>query len=1160
MISRHRFRCCVAVTAWLLLSAYSAPDVSQELRVLRKQIEKLNEAAKFAEALPLAQKALTISEKSFGPEKPETAKSLDDLGAVYVGMGDYAKAEPLYQRALTISEKALGPDYPETAGALNKLGELYIIRGALPKAEPILQRALEIREKALGPEHTDTAESLDNLGALYSSKGDYAKAEPILQRALRIREKTLWPEHPAIARSLNDLAFLYQKRGAYAKAEPLYQRALKIREKALGPGHPETAESLNNLGGLYYVQTDYIKAESLFERALKIRERALPPSHPDIADSLNNLAVAYDDMGEYRKAEPLYQRAVTFFEKELGPEHRETATSINNLAVLYDEMGDYAQAEPLFQRALKIREKALGPDHPSTAESLNTLAWLYVHTGEYPKAEPMFQRALKIYEKALGPEHRDTGTSLNNLALLYEEMGDYGKAEPLFKRTFEIWAKALGPDNPDTAASINNLAGLYVRTGDYGKAEPLFQRALGIYEKALGPEHRRSAKIRNNLALLYEKNGDYAKAEPLFQHALRTFEQALGSAHPETAATISNLALLHEKQGDYAVAESLFQLALSARREALGSDHPGTAETLNDLARVYANIGNPQEGLSLARQGRQVGEKILSNILSFTSEQERLAFQRTTNPYSLAASLGDAAEVAEIILRQKGVVLDSLLEDRLVAEASQDPKQRDVIAQVRSTKQRLMKLQLEVPKDFSEEAVKRREADKQELSNRVEQLEGGLARQVAGLGKARRALGVTAKQVQATLAKDEALIELIRYEHYLGKNKSEPRYGAVVITASREPKWVPLGSAVEIDKNITLYQKSARGATDEETLHNTLHSLYAQIWRPIEKSLPDATKRVILSPDGQLNFISFGTLLGTDERFVAEKYAISYVASGRDVLRETKPSISPMLLVYANPDFGGKTVAQNGTQGSAVALRVVEMRDLQSLFLPPLPGTAAEANALQKRAGKSAKVFLGANATEAELRQVNSPRILHLATHGFFQREIELGTTTTGADGESEIPKGKLVNPMHRSGLALAGAQRTLEAWNHGDVPPTENDGIVTAEEVGGLKLDGTWLVVLSACETGSGEVRAGEGVMGLRRGFIQAGAQNLLMTLWPISDQTTVQIMLDFYDAADKTHNAPQALADVQREWLVKLRKERGLLDAIRLAGPFIMSSQGRQ
>jgi CHAT domain-containing protein len=128
-----------------------------------------------------------------------------------------------------------------------------------------------------------------------------------------------------------------------------------------------------------------------------------------------------------------------------------------------------------------------------------------------------------------------------------------------------------------------------------------------------------------------------------------------------------------------------------------------------------------------------------------------------------------------------------------------------------------------------------------------------------------------------------------------------------------------------------------------------------------------------------------------------------------------------------------------------------------------------------------------------------------------------------------------------------------------GEAPDPENDGVVTAEEVGGLKLNGTWLVALSACDTGSGEAKAGEGVMGLRRGFIQSGARNLLMTLWPISDETTVQIMTDFYYAAFKSSDAPQSLADAQRDWLVKLRKEKGLLAAVRLAGPFIMSSQGK-
>ena len=217
--------------------------------------------------------------------------------------------------------------------------------------------------------------------------------------------------------------------------------------------------------------------------------------------------------------------------------------------------------------------------------------------------------------------------------------------------------------------------------------------------------------------------------------------------------------------------------------------------------------------------------------------------------------------------------------------------------------------------------------------------------------------------------------------------------------------------------------------------------------------------------------------------------------------------------------------------------------------------------------GNLIRIFLGADATEAQLQEINSPRILHLATHGFFLPETKDEDhdkiKTDGIDLIGHAQKDRktpviLKNPMHRSGLALAGAQRTLEAWAKGEAPPTDNDGIVTAEEVGGLNLKGTWMVVLSACETGTGQAKAGEGVMGLRRGFIQAGAQNLLMTLWPISDQTTVEIMLDFYARAFASGNAPQSLHDVQRESLVKLRREKGLLFAVNRAGPFIMTSQG--
>jgi tetratricopeptide (TPR) repeat protein len=1164
--------------------------------------QELFKVGKYSEAIPLVTQSLHLREKALGPEHPGTALSLNNLGYLYAEVGDYAKAGPLYERALKIREKVLGPNHPHTATSLNNLGELYNVMRDYAKAEPLLQRALKIREKALGPDHPATAESVNNLAMLYLHTRDYVKAEPLFQRALKIREKALGPDHPGTAQSLNNLAGLYQQKGDYAKAEPLFQRALKIREKAPGPDHPGTAQSLNNLAVLYRDTRDYAKAEPLFQRALKIREKALGPDHPGTAQSLNNLASIYYSMGSYAKAEPLLQRALQIREKALGADHAGTAESLNNLGELYNVVRDYAKAEPLLQRALKIKEKALGPEHPGTAESLNNLAWIYYSMGNYAKAEPLFQRALKIREKALGLEHAATAASLDSLASVYREMGnyakaeplfqralkidekalglehpatatalrslawlysfmgDYAKAEPLFQRALKIREKALGPDHPNTAQSLDNLASVYDSLGDHAKAEPLYQRALKIREKTLGPEHIQTAASLGNLAVLYMEMGDYAKAEPLYQRALKIDEKVVGPDHPyQTALGLNNLASLYMKTGDYAKAEPLDQRALKIREKALGPEHPATAQSLNNLAELYVGMGNPKEALRLAAQARRVQEKNLSDILSFTSEQQRLAFQKTTNPYDLPGTLGNAPELAETVLRQKGVVLDSLLEDRLVAKASGDPRQREIIEQLRAAKQRLTQLQLEVPKDLSEQAQKQRAAEKEKLSTEVEQLEGSLARQVAGLGHARRALSVTAQQVQSALPQQAALIELLRYSHYLGKDKHEPRYGAIVIGASGEPSWVPLGDAAEIEKNVGLYQKSVRGKTDEATLSTVLKALAEQVWAPIEKALPTGATTVIVSPDAELSFVSFATLVGSDDKFVGEKYSVRYVASGRDLLREFKIAGNSGTNVYANPDFGSKPASPDLNRETMVALRSLEMRDLQNISLPPLPGTAAEAAALAKRFGSSAKVFLGPNATKEELRQVNSPHILHLATHGFFLPEIELGKPNNVPEREEEIPKGKLVNPMHRSGLALAGAQTTLEAWSRGEVPPIENNGIVTAEEVGGLKLDGTWLVVLSACETGSGEAKAGEGVMGLRRGFIQAGAQNLLMTLWPISDQTTVKIMLDFYDAALKSGNAPQALADAERDWLVKLRKEHGLLDAVRLAGPFIMSSQGK-
>ena len=886
----------------------------------------------------------------------------------------------------------------------------------------------------------------------------------------------------------------------------------------------------------------------LLALALSFAVSAQALSDDDSLAELGQRIVELYQQGKYNEAIPLAEELVGLTKRTKGDQDPVTATIINFLAKLYLAMGDYAKAEPLFKEALEIRQKVLVPEHPDTATSLNNLAELYRETGAYAKAQPLFEKALAICRKVLPQGHRLTAAILNNLAELYQETGKYAEAQPLFEEALAICRKVLPPDDPDTVTSLNNLAGLYLVMSAYGKAEPLLEEALAMRRKILVPDHPAVAESLNNLAGLYYEMGEYAKAKPLFEEALTIRCKVLPPDHPDTAQSLCNLAYLELDLGNLPEAKRLAQLKFSAE---LGS---------------------------------------FAQILSFASENQRLAYQRRLRPYTLLVEL-DYPErlMATAVVQHKGIVLDSIIEDRLLAETSKDAASRELVERLNANKMVLGQLLLESPVASAEQIGQRIQALEQE----VEDLESAMARHGASFGRARRALAVTPDQVQAALPAATVLVEYIRYDHYvvgqLGKSKFEPRYGAVVFSAELAPRLVSLASARDIEASLKLYRSRVRSAGDDE-MAAILQRLYHQVWEPVERAFPAKVNAIIVSPDGQLNFVSFATLLDGDNRFVAEKYFIRYVASGRDLLREAQPTLSKQVVVLANPKFdknlGTSTrIPENylPAEGSRVPSGA-EKRDIENLSFEELEGTQTESTQLLLKFGDwgwQATSLTGPDVTKRALLDLHNPYILHLATHGFFASEdssSEANPSESQSPGiKSDLTKSRFFkNPMHRSGLALAGANTTIAAWKRGEAPPIEDDGILTAEDVSSLDLKGTWLVTLSACDTGAGEAIAGEGVMGLRRGFVEAGAQNLLLTLWSVSDQKTAPIMSDFYDAAHESGNAPQALAEVQREWLVQLRDGKGpkfdrvkdeygingrggLAKAVTFAGPFIMSSQGK-
>jgi CHAT domain-containing protein/Tfp pilus assembly protein PilF len=944
---------------------------------------------------------------------------------------------------------------------------------------------------AADAQESDLAEAQRLIGQVqqYLATGRYQQAIPLAQRALAIREKALGPEHPYTATALNNLAELYQATGVYAKAEPLLKRALAIFEKALGPEDSITAISLGKLAKLYHNMGAYAKAEPLLGRALAITEKALGPDHPDTATSLNGLATLYYMTGAYAKAEPLLKRALAIYEKALGPENLDTATALSNLAALFDETGAYAKAEPLLKRALAIYEKALGPEHPDTATVLSNLALLYRATGAYAKAAPLLERALAIREKTFGPDHPDTAGALNNLASLYYVTGSYAKAESLFERTLAINEKVLGPEHPNTATALNNLAMLNETIGAYAKAEPLYRRAIAIAEKALGREHPDTARSLNNLAVLYRVTGAYAKAEPLYQRALAMYEKALGREHPDIALSLNNLALLYQATGAYAKAEPLLERAQSI-------------DEINTTRLLLSGDETRKRAYLQKRRGNADANASFSLVV--------------TDPRAKALGL-------TAVLQYKGRVLDAMADSIALLRRSVDPGDRALFDELALAAQQLSTLTFGGLGNLSAQAYRER---LDALAGEQERLEGQLSARSAAFRQA--VAPVTLEGVRQGLPVDTVLMEWFRYQPFDPKAKDEktrwgaPRYVAYVLRREGEPAAINLGAAQDIDKLVSDF-RTALGDHAGTSYKEVAQELFRKLIKPLQSSL-SGINRLLLAPDGALNLVPFAALIDEHGDYVAQRFELTYLTSGRDLLSLAAPAPARgRPVVMADPAYGPSA---SGPPPDIGAYRSGDL-DRSGLVFTPLAGTAAEAKALQGLLKLDAQeVLTGANATEEKLKGLHGPRILHVATHGFFlslsDQQVAaaaLRSVSFGA-GTPPVPLGE--NPLLRSGLALAGAN----ARRSGD----SDDGILTAAEAAQLDLRGTELVVLSACETGLGQVEQGEGVYGLRRALVLAGAQAQLVSLWKVADAQTQALMVDYYQRLLKGEGRSAALREAQQ------------------------------
>jgi CHAT domain-containing protein/Tfp pilus assembly protein PilF len=835
--------------------------------------------------------------------------------------------------------------------------------------------------------------------------------------------------------------------------------------------------------------------------------------------SLRTVAVRLERAGAFDEARSMFERALRLSEAARGPDDIDVAMVIFDLAGNALEAHDDARARSLYQRAVVTFDRLWGADHPYPAMARSRLALLQQRAGQRRKAEDLLRPALATIERSLGSEHPWFVRCLITLANLRDDAGDTEEAEAIDRRALAILARTHQTGTMLDATLLNNLADLHRQRNDYATAEALFQRSLAIGERLQGPDTYFVSTAWQNLGIVARERKDYAAALTYYARALAIRERIAGSDSAGLAGLLSNLANVYRATGNDALALETHFRALHLWEKVAGPYARGTLVSVGNIARTYASQGDIANALAFQRRADAILETQMSLDLAAGSERQKLALvrsvsERTDRTISLhlydAPDNTDAAALAALVLLQrKGRVLDAMADVfAAVRQRVTDPEDRILMDRLNETTAQLARLVL----NHADTASPHGEPSLAQLEARKEQLEAILSEHSAEFRA--QIQPVTLEAVQAAMPDDAALLEFAVFRRFdpTAERNAEAygpaHYAAYVVRKHAAPTGVDLGTVADIDGLIGRFRNALRDPRVGVTA--PARALDERVMRPLRASLDGAT-RLLISPDGDLNLVPFEALIDAQGRYLLDRYATSYLTSGRDLLRMQVPRAIPgRPVIVADPFFGEPAAAGAAAQSPASTSRqsVTSGAVLSRLYFASLPGSAAEARTI-KALFPEAALLLGRHATKTMVEQVKAPRILHIASHGFFLND---------EGGRSAVAQ----NPLLRSGLALAG----------GNV--AQGDGILTALEASGLDLWGTKLVTLSACDTGVGEIRNHEGVYGLRRAFVLAGAETLVMSLWPVSDYVARDAMVGYYTRL----RAGVGRGDALRQAKVAIRK----------------------
>ncbi|MEO5368961.1 MAG: tetratricopeptide repeat protein [Magnetococcus sp. DMHC-1] len=1106
------------------------------------------------QARTLLTQTIDAIRKTLGEDHAETLAMQSRLGNMLEGSILFMDALKVYTEVQQGYSKSLGADHPDTLNAARALVKVQQNLGQLDTGGKILQEVCQKLADQLGPWHAERIECLDQLSWLLTQQGRYPEAEKSYLQLLDLRQAT----QPAHALSIREaqlgLAGVYRLQAQYEPALQILKQLLadgENKELAFPEGLLVRIRDL--LAQVYEDRGQFAEAETLARQTVAQKKQLFGADHPNTIASLNSLAGILKRSGQLDESEKIYQDTLQRARKALGEKHPTTIAILNNLGLIFEQQGLYDQAEPMFKEALKVGQELLGEEHPTTMTIMSSLALLYEGQGNFDKARPLYDKAIAISTQRVGRNHPDTLALVNNLAYLEMIRQDYSSAEKQFQEVVTQWQASLGEKNQKTLKGMNNLARTLHKLHRLDEAEGLFKKTLALRQEVLGASHMDTLRSMQDLAALYRDQGRSQEADTLFQETAQLEEKILGPQHPYTFETLNGWAMVKDALHDSEAALRLRHTVFLRRTEFLNR----MMWVVGDNARAgYVTLHLPEYSdyltllsrLEPARGGEELLEAGLARkglLLKVSSEIQQIA-RLTADP--LLKKL-----IQELTATRKELATMTLSGPKEGVSGEAHVKQlRAMEDRINTLEADLGRASLRFRQNVAAITVKDLVEKLPESSLLVDFLiyrEGSSEKMVAGLLRKENGqpkFGMVGYKDMEAIQK-----QVIKYRTILQDENAAEEDFKEVGNQLYNMIWKPLEEFIGKQANVYVIPDGILNIMPFNALVNDrkeyllqnvdLHILNSSrdLVTPELPVVKNGKMVILAGPDYSSENVSgrkalvearkaagiktqAGKLANEkaqiEARKAAGKRALADAQNKRSTLKDTEKEAETEMELAA---VEGETATEGGSGRRSAAtsqlragLRAFSV-GMRGLRFDLLPGALQEGELISQNVSKSHKenrLFVNHDAQEETLKTLGEvPDMLHIATHGFFLKADEnlkkrLLKLQRGADIHMPPPGD---NPLLRAGLAFSGIN--VNASFLGDID-TGNDGVLTALEAMNLNLTGTRLVVLSACETGLGEIHEGEGVYGLRRAFQEAGAANVMSSLWEVSDAGTQALMTGFY------------------------------------------------